>query len=74
MAKLTAKEYLALSPEERERRKDELSAHECFLLRTLYSQPKPILTGKKRKMTRKEKREAKKTLEALIAESEKKKQ
>lgn len=34
---LTALEWLALPEEERERRKDELSSHECFLLRTAYA-------------------------------------
>ena len=31
---LTAREWLLLPKEEQEKRKDELSAHECFLLRT----------------------------------------
>ena len=31
---LTAREWLLLSKEEQERRKNELSLHECFLLRT----------------------------------------
>lgn len=31
---LTAREWLLLPKEEQERRKGELSAHECFLLRT----------------------------------------
>lgn len=31
---LTAREWLLLPIEEQERRKDELSSHECFLLRT----------------------------------------
>ena len=33
---LTALEWLALPEEEREKRKGELSPHECFLLRTTY--------------------------------------
>lgn len=31
---LTAREWLLLPKEEQEKRKDELSVHECFLLRT----------------------------------------
>lgn len=31
---LTAREWLMLPKEDQERRKDELSSHECFLLRT----------------------------------------
>lgn len=34
---LTALEWLALPDNEREERKGELSAHECFLLRTTYA-------------------------------------
>ncbi len=34
---LTALEWLKLNTDERERRKGELSPHECFLLRTTYS-------------------------------------
>ena len=33
---LTALEWLALPEDEREKRKGELSPHECFLLRTTY--------------------------------------
>lgn len=33
---LTALEWLALPEEERKRRGEELSSHECFLLRTVY--------------------------------------
>lgn len=34
---LTAKEWLLLPQEEQEKREKELSAHEAFLLRTLYA-------------------------------------
>ena len=37
---LTAREWLLLPKEEQEKRKDELSAHECFLYTLLFTQKK----------------------------------
>lgn len=34
---LTAIEWILLPEDEQQRRKDELSSHECFLLRTAYA-------------------------------------
>ena len=46
MAELTAKEFVKLPREEQERRAHELSSHESFLLRTVYSVPKAESIGK----------------------------
>lgn len=51
---LTAKEWLLLTKSEQERRKGELSSHECFFLRTTYSYIH-FSEEEKEKMTKEEK-------------------
>ena len=52
---LTAIEWILLPKDEQQRRKDELSSHECFLLRTAYDHVR-FSEEEKRNMSEEEKR------------------